>query len=163
MDELIKTFHIDWQLLIAQLVNFGIVLYVLYRFALKPLMKAMDKRSKAIAKSLEDAKRIETNLMMSNEERERNVLEAKKEASRIIESARTEGKKQAEETVDKAKDEVKAVIEDAKSQIQNEKEAMLEEVKQEVGDLVVKATEKVLGEVVDGKVDAELINKTMTK
>ena len=161
MDELIKTFHIDWKLLVAQIINFAIVLWVLYRFALKPLMKAMDKRSHEIAKSLDDAKKIESNLMMSNEEREAKIQEAKKEAAGIIESARGQGQKQAEEMIDKAKDEVKTVITEAKDQINNEKEVMLKEVKQEVGDLVVKTTKKVLVEVVDGKVDSDLIKKSL--
>ncbi len=163
MDELIKTFHIDWKLLVAQIVNFAIVFWVLYKFALKPLMKTMDKRSKDIEKSLEDAKKIESNLLMSDQEREEKIKIAKKEASAIIESARGQGQKQAEEMVEKAKEEVKTVITDAKSQINNEKQIMLKEVKQEVGDLVVKTTKKVLGEAVDGKVDSELIKKSLDK
>ena len=41
MDELVKTFHIDWKLIIAQTVNFTIVLGVLWYFAFKPLMKVI--------------------------------------------------------------------------------------------------------------------------
>ena len=62
MEELIQTFHIDWKLLIAQLINFAIVLFVLWKFAIKPLSKTMDKRTNDIEKSIDDAKKIEENL-----------------------------------------------------------------------------------------------------
>jgi F-type H+-transporting ATPase subunit b len=163
MDELIKIFHIDWRLLIAQLINFGIVLWVLYRFALKPLFKVMDKRSKEIEKSLEDAKKIETNLMMTEEEREKKIQTAKKEAHEIIEQAREQGNKQAQEMLEKAKSDVSLVITEAKNQIQSEKETMLKEVKTEVTELVIKSTKKILAETVDGKIDSQLIDKTLTE
>jgi len=159
MDELIKTFHIDWKLLTAQLVNFAIVVWVIYRFGLKPLMKVMDKRSQEIQKSLDDAKKIETNLMMSEQEREEKIQTAKKEASAIIEQARLHGQKQAEEMIDQAKTEVKTVINQAKEQIQSEKHKMLKEIKQEVGQLVISSTKKVLNEVMNSKIDQEIIKK----
>ena len=57
MDSLISTFHIDWHLIVAQLVNFAVVILVLWRFALKPLGKLMDERGQTIAGGLENAKK----------------------------------------------------------------------------------------------------------
>ena len=74
MQELITTFHIDWKLLIAQIVNFGLVLFVLWKFAIKPLSKVMADRSKEIEKSLDDAKQIRDNLTKSHEEREKIIF-----------------------------------------------------------------------------------------
>ena len=54
MDSLISTFHIDWHLIVAQLVNFAVVILVLWRFALKPLGKLMDERGQTIAGGLEN-------------------------------------------------------------------------------------------------------------
>ncbi|HLD27843.1 MAG TPA: F0F1 ATP synthase subunit B [Patescibacteria group bacterium] len=161
MDELIRTFHIDWKLLIAQLVNFAVVLWVLYRFAIKPLSKAMDKRSKEIAKSLEDAKKIETNLMMAEEEREKKIQAAKQEAHQIIEQAQAQGSRQAQEMLEQAKADVGRVVTEAKNQIKSEKETMLREVKTEVAELVVKSTRKILAETVDNKIDSKLIEQTL--
>ena len=56
MDSIISTFHIDWKIIIAQAVNFAIVLAVLYFFALKPLNKLMAERAEKIAKRVNDAK-----------------------------------------------------------------------------------------------------------
>ena len=84
MDELIKTFYIDWKLLIAQLVNFGIVLWVLYKFAIKPLSKTMDARTEEIEKSLEDAKKIEASLAQTETERQDKLDAAKKNTQKHI-------------------------------------------------------------------------------
>ncbi|MDP2587138.1 MAG: F0F1 ATP synthase subunit B [Candidatus Komeilibacteria bacterium] len=163
MEELIKTFHIDWKLLIAQLVNFGIVLLVIWKFALKPLNKVMDKRGKEIAKSLEDARAIEANLAKSEKEREERILAAKKEAQEIIETSRNQGKQQGQEIIESAKREVQTVIAAAKEQIANEKDRMIKEIKTEVSQLVVLTTKKVLTEVLDENLDSKMIENSLKK
>jgi len=161
MDELIKTFHIDWKLLIAQLVNFGIVLWVLYKFAIKPLSKTMDARTEEIEKSLEDAKKIEASLAQTETERQDKLDAAKKDAQEIIEKARQQGERQGKTMVDDAKREVQTVIAAAKEQIAQEKQSMLRELKAEVGTLVVKATAKVLEKVTTKEVDERLIEESL--
>ena len=61
MESIIKTFHIDWKLMIAQIINFAIVVGIIWYFAIRPLIKKMTERTKTIEKSLEDAKKIEEN------------------------------------------------------------------------------------------------------
>ncbi|MFA6304997.1 MAG: F0F1 ATP synthase subunit B [Patescibacteria group bacterium] len=163
MEELIKTFHIDWKLLVAQLVNFGIVLFVIWRFALKPLLKIMDKRTKEIEKSLADAHTIEDNLAKSEKAREEKILAAKKEAQEIIQAAREMGKTQGQDLVDSAKREVQTVIAAAKEQIAGEKDKMLLEVKTEVGQLVIMGAKKILSEVVDEKTNGQIIDNILKK
>ena len=55
MDSLITTFHIDWKMIIAQLINFVVVFFVLYRYALKPLAKLMEERGTTIEDGLKNA------------------------------------------------------------------------------------------------------------
>lgn len=163
MEELIKTFHIDWKLIIAQVINFAIVLIVLWRYALKPLVAIMDKRSKEIAKSLEDAHIIEENLATSHIKSEEMLLKAKKEALEIIESSRMQGHKQGQELVEKAKEEVNQVIVEAKNQIILEKEKMLKEVKTEVSGLAVASAMKILEEVAGEKLDEKIAAKVLSR
>ena len=163
MDALISTFNIDWKLLIAQLVNFGIVFFVVYKFALKPVMKLMDKRSREIAKSLDDAKAIEENLAKSQKDKDAVILSAKKEATAIVEESRKQGQKQAQEIVEGAKAEVQFIIKEAKEQIVQEKDKMLVEVKTEVADLVVEASKKVLADLADEKLDGKISAKSLSQ
>jgi len=161
MDELIKTFHIDWKLLIAQLVNFGIVLFVLYKFAVKPLSKVMDKRARDIEKSLEDAKKIEENLAKIERERDERIMVAKKEAQEIIEKSRKQGQIQGQQMVDEAKGEVQTIIAAAKEQIVQEKNQMLKDVKSEVSELVIMATKKILEKTINKEIDEKIVEESL--
>ncbi|MBI5037833.1 MAG: F0F1 ATP synthase subunit B [Candidatus Kerfeldbacteria bacterium] len=162
MEELVQTFHIDWKLLIAQLINFGIVLAVLYFFALKPLLKIMNKRSSDIEQSLTDAKRIEEQLKSAEVEKEKIVTEAKKEAQIIAAQAVAEAEKIREAKVHQTREEMERMTERAKQEIASEKDQMLKEAKQELADLVVTASAKVIGKELDAKTHHTLIQNTIT-
>lgn len=161
MDEFIKTFHVDWKLLVAQLVNFGIVLFIVWRFALKPLMKMMTARSQEIAKSLDDAKRIEKELAETERLKEERLITAKKEAQSIIEQASAEAEKIRTAKVDQTKREMEDIVAKTKQQIVGEKEQMMVEVRQEIGGLVIAATEKVISRKLDAETDRALIEETI--
>ena len=159
MDSLIETFHIDVKILISQIINFAIVFAVLYYFALKPLLKNMNERSKKIEKSLSDAERIEEALKKAEEERKEILSRAKKEAGVIVEQAAMHAEVKKNEMLERAKEEIGQVINKEKEKIRTEKEQVLKELKAEVTSLVIAVTEKVLGEKVDDKIDQNLIKK----
>ncbi len=161
MNEIIETFHVDYKMLIAQAVNFAIILGVLYKFAYGPMVKHMDARSKLIEKGLEDAKSAGEKLAAAAKEREDKILQAKKEARQIIEDAQLQAEKSKGEIVDQARVESEKVVEQAKEQIKNEKEKMIVEVKKEIGTLVIAATTKIIGEEIDEDKNAKLIAKTI--
>ncbi len=161
MEGLVQTFHIDWKLMIAQLVNFGIVLAVLYYFALKPLMKMMNKRSSDIEQSLENAKKVEEELRAADAKKEQVITEAKKEAQIIAANASKEAEKLREEKLHQTRTEMEKLATRAKEEIQSEKEQMLREAKQELADLVVTASSKVIGKEVDAQTNKALIEKTI--
>ncbi len=151
MEEIIQTFHIDWKMLLAQVINFGIVVFVLYKFAYRPLLKHMNERTETIERGLEDAKKAQEKLEEADKDKEEKLKKAKKEALAILEEAGRQAEKNKETMVTEAREEAGKVVEQAKKQIELEKEKMLKEMKQEVGELVVQATEK----VVKGKLSEE--------
>ena len=161
MDSLIETFHIDWRLLIAQIVNFSIVFAVLYWFAFKPLARVMAERTSKIAKGLDDAKRVEEKLAQTQAEFNKAVALAKKQANAILEKAAAEGETRKKEMILKAKEEIGAIINQEKQKMQAEKAVTLKEIKKEVADLVVAAVEKVLDKKMDEKKDKEIIRKVI--
>jgi len=159
MDNLIETFHLDLKLLIAQAINFAIVIAVLYFFALKPLMRTMKDRSVKIEKSLEDAKKIEEKLNKTETDYKEELAKAKKEALTILEKAQAQAEDKKQEMIDKAKIEIGQIINDEKATMQTEKAATLKAIKSEVAGLVISSVEKVLGKKMDAKEDKELIKK----
>lgn len=146
MESIISTFHIDWKIIIAQMVNFGVVFTVLYIFALKPLSKLMAERSEKISKGIDDAKTNATLLEKTQTEYDLALANAKSEANKIFQ----EGKKEAESKkalmLEDAKKEVALVIENGKKTLEAEKVKMVEDAKKEIISLAMRATEKLLGE-----------------
>lgn len=167
MDEVIKTFHIDWKLMIAQLINLGIVVFVLWKFAVKPLTKLMEKRSKDIEQSLKDAKKIEENLAKSEAEKENKLKQARKEAQVIIEKANQQGDMQSKQMIEETRTEVQNMIATTKDQIAQEKQKMLKEARSDLGSLVIDATKKILektgGKEIDEKIVADSLHHLQNK
>ena len=161
MESIIQTFHIDWKLIIAQIVNFTIVVFVLWFFALKPLAQKMSERTQSIEKSLEEAKIISENMKKSEEEKAKIVHEARRESQKIIEESKFIALAEREKNIQETTSQVQKVVLDGKKQIAVEKEKMIEEVKNEALDLVILATSKILEEVVDKKVDQKLVHKVL--
>lgn len=157
----ISTLGLNGKLFVAQLVNFSVIAFVLWKWAWKPLVKLMDERSARIEKSLDDAKRIEEELKKTHERREQILLESKKEAKSILETATKNTETLRAEMVGKARSETEKIVADAKLAIAHEKEKMLTEVKAHVADLVIMASERVLREKIDSKKDKELIEVTV--
>ncbi|MDO8659237.1 MAG: F0F1 ATP synthase subunit B [Candidatus Parcubacteria bacterium] len=144
MDSIITTFHIDWKIIIAQMVNFAIVFVVLYIFALKPLSKLMKERSEKIAKGIDDAKNNALVLEKTAKEYEDVLAKARIEANNIFQSGKKEAETKKTQMLEEAKAEVAGIIENGKKTLENEKTKMVEEAKKEIVSLAMLATEKLL-------------------
>lgn len=161
MESIIETFHVDVKLLLAQMINFAIVFCVLYFFALKPLMKVLAERNEKIEKSLKDAKEIESKLASTEDDYNKKIAEAKKEALVLIEEAKKISEEKREQGIKKAKEEIGEIINKEKEKMQAEKAETLKEIRKEIADLITISLEKVLAEGMDVKRDGELIKKAV--
>ena len=163
MDSLISTFHLDWKLMLAQVVNFAIVFAVLYIFALKPLKKLMDERSKTIQGGLDNAEKQKELLAVSKSEYDAVLAKAKKEANDMLQVVRKEGEELRSEMLEKSKSESDKVLSAGIAKFEEEKKRMLTEAKNEIVSIVMSATESVLGKAVDQKVEAKLVEESLTE
>jgi F-type H+-transporting ATPase subunit b len=161
MEELISTFHIEWQLILAQLVNFAIVLFVLWKFAYKPILKTLNDRTKKIEKGVKDAEAAKKKLEEVSLEEKEIMRKARIEAQEVIKKAEDMAKAEAGNIAVEAKKQTEKMIADAQKSIEQEKGKMMAEVKSEIAGLVVAATEKIIGEKLDEKKDKELIEKSL--
>lgn len=161
MNELISTFHIDWKLIIAQLFNFAIVLFVLKKFAYGPMIKLMTERGEKIEKGIKDAENAGVKLAEIVEKEKAVLVEARKAAQEIVSSAEAVAVKNKEEIIAEAKMQSEKILEDGAKKIEMQKRQMFVEIKAEIADLVVAATGKLMGEKIDAKKDADLIAKSI--
>lgn len=155
MEELIETFHIDWKLMIAQIINFGLVFFVLYLIAAKPLSKLMKERTGEITKGLDDAKKNAEVLKATSAEYEKTMAKARAEANDFFEKGKKEAEAKKAEILAQAQKEMQATIEQGKKVLEAEKIKMISEAKNEVANLVLKATEKVLASPIGEQPRAE--------
>ncbi len=161
--ELLSNLGINGKLLLAQIVNFFVLLWVLKRFAYKPVLEALEERRDKIEKGLADAEKSQKKLIEIEEKEKKILAKARSEAQKIVEQAEQQAKKNQEEILKDANRRVEKSVEDANKKIEEEKNKMLSEVKSEVAKLVALATEKVVGEKINEEKDREIIDSVIKK
>jgi F-type H+-transporting ATPase subunit b len=142
-----ETLGIQWPKLIAQFVNFAIVLFVLWRFAYKPVFKLLESRRQKIADSVANADRIKVQLAETESEGKRVLAEAGDQAAKLIEDARAAAARVSEAETQKAIAAAEQIIAKAREAAAQDHARMLAELKREVGRLVVQTTATVTGKV----------------
>jgi len=146
---------------IAQLINFGILLLIFWKWILPGVTKAMQDRTERIQKSLTDAERIEKEKKEFETWRQTEMNKARQEASSIITGAQTEAVNTKNQILLSAKSEQQKLVDQAKSQIESEKNRSIMEAKTELADLVTNAAEKILRKKLDTHADQLLIKESL--
>ncbi|MFA6076666.1 MAG: F0F1 ATP synthase subunit B [Candidatus Paceibacterota bacterium] len=144
MNEFIATFHIDWKLMIAQIINFALVFVVFYLLAAKPLSKLMKDRTQEIQTGLTNAKDNAVLLEKTQKEYDEIIRKARNEANTVFQTGKKEAEAKKTAMIEEAKIEVASIIENGKKSLQAEKIKAVEEAKKDIAILSLKAAEKVL-------------------
>ena len=131
-------------LIIWQLIGFLALLFLLMKFAWKPILAALDEREKSIEDALKSAEITRNEMANLKAENEKILEEAKIERDQMLLKATETAKQIVEEAKEKALAEGAKMIENAKVAIETEKKAALEEVKVQVGVLSLNIAEKLL-------------------
>lgn len=156
-----ELFGLNWKLFIAQLVNFGIILFVLWKWVFGPVGKKLQERTDKIEKSLQQAKEIEEKHRAAEQHRIMEIEKARKEAGEIVEKAQKAANQTKEQIMAEAKQASEKLIEQTKQQLADEKNKLLREVREEAANLVVLATEKLLRSKLDPHKDAQIIKESL--
>jgi len=146
---------------IAQLINFGVLLLIFWKWILPGVTKAMQTRTERIEKSLMDADRIEKEKKEFETWRQTEMGKARQEASSIVTAAQTEAGKAKQVILDQTKSDQQKLVDQAKAQIESEKNKSVMEAKTELADLVTNATEKILRKKLDAHADQQLIKESL--
>ncbi len=147
--------------MIAQAINFAIVFFVIWRFAIRPIKKLMDERTATIDKGLADAKVQAEILARTETEYQAMLTQARKESQEIAAKDKKEREIEHAKETEKTRAEVARMIEEGRKQIELDKNKMMTEIKSEVADLVIASTEKVLGKAVTPHLDKEIVKETI--
>jgi len=159
MNQLLTTFGIDWKLLLAQMVNFAILLYVLKRFAYTPLLKMLQDRQNIVRKGLEDAQNAEKNLNAATADAQVIHEDAHKKALALLEETNAQGKlliSQAKEQGIAEKDHILKTAEKAIADMQEKSDYA---VKEKAVEYIMSTVRSILGEEIDSAMNGRIIHK----
>jgi F-type H+-transporting ATPase subunit b len=160
MGETIEALGINWPKLIAQTVNFSIVLFVLWRWAYKPILALLEQRRQQIADSVANADKIKEELAKTEAARQAILSQANIQANQLIVEARAAAARIQEVETQKAIAAAEQIVSKAREATTLDHARMLTELKHEIGRLVVQTTAAVAGKVLTADDQRRLVEET---
>lgn len=142
----IAALGIDWKILVAQLVNFLIIYFLLNKFAFKPLSKMLEVRRKRVEESVNVAQKIEKEREELDTKVKQILAKARDDAQRIVSKTQASIKEEQARMRAHTEAQTAKMLSDAKDQINAMKKQTKSELTREIGMLVVKATERIIEE-----------------
>ena len=134
----------DFGLLFWMVLSFAILLFILKKFAWKPVLKMIKEREESIAQQLDAAKAAKEQMEQLNAENEKIMKQARAEREEMLREAKATKDKIVAEAQDAAKIEADKIISAARAEIQAEKDAAMAELSEKVGQLSIEIAEKIL-------------------
>jgi len=145
--------------LVAQMVVFFILWWVVAKFIWPPLVKALDERAKKIADGLAAADKGKAELELANKRVEQALTEARNEGAQRIADAEKRAQMSAEEIKQNAQAEAARIIAQAKAEAEQQTVRARESLRDQVAVLAVKGAEQILKREVNAQVHADLLNQ----
>ena len=145
--------------LVAQMVVFFILWWVVAKFIWPPLLMALDERAKKIADGLAAADKGKAELELANKRVEQALTEARNEGAQRIADAEKRAQMSAEEIKQNAQAEAARIIAQAKAEAEQQTVRARESLRDQVATLAVKGAEQILKREVNAQVHADLLNQ----
>lgn len=159
--EALQPLGLDPALLVAYLINFVILLFLLRLFAYKPILKMLAERKQKIQDSLEEADKVRQEAEVQRAEFQGELEDARKTSQEAAARAAQETEKMREAILVEARQEAEQIREQAHQQVEVERQQAMSELQRQAVDLAVDLTRKVLGETVavDEQAQRQLIRQ----
>jgi len=149
-----------WQFAV-QLVAFLIFIWLLWRFAVGPIVKVLDERQDRIRESMASAERMQQELKATHARNEEVLLEARREAQEILATARQNGEQMIARARDEANAQAETYLTRAQETMRQETEQARVQLRNEVADLATLAASRIIRKELDPKTQARLIEETL--
>jgi F-type H+-transporting ATPase subunit b len=141
----VEKLGINWGLLIAQIFNVVLLVWLLTRFLYQPVLNMLNERTRRIQESLRDADQVKEQLANAKQDYDAELARARQEASAILAQAQERAKLQEVEIIAQARQEADRIRSDAREQAVQEREQLLRDLKNQMADLVTATASRVLG------------------
>ena len=147
--------------LIAQIINFAILLGLLYLVAYKPVMRILDERSRKVKESMEQTELIKQQAEQAEEEVKKQLEAAGREGQEIVARAVRSGEEVRQKAQQEAKQDAESLIARAQGEIQRERDEAIGDLRKEFADLTILAAGQVIDRSLDKEAHRQLIEKVL--
>ncbi|OIP64930.1 MAG: ATP synthase F0 subunit B [Candidatus Yonathbacteria bacterium CG10_big_fil_rev_8_21_14_0_10_43_136] len=146
MEQILDVFGINWKLLVVQMINFGLLLLVLYIFLYKPVLAMVDVRRKKIERAIQDAEEADRQLGEAEAEKARIIREATMKGDDIIDSAKKHAETSEITIMKDAHQKAVHLLNEAERRTARDREEMIQKAEREVARMAVLSAEKILSQ-----------------
>ncbi len=160
VNDIAQRFGVDWPHLIAQIISFSIVAFLLYKFAYQRVLATLEERRQRIAEGLANADKIKQELEQAEVKRQEILAQANEQANRLIEEARNAAAQVRERETQRAIAAAEEIINKAREAADLDHARMLADLKRELGHLVVSTAAMVTGKVLTQDDQRRLVEET---
>ncbi|RYG53988.1 MAG: ATP synthase F0 subunit B [Chitinophagaceae bacterium] len=144
------------------LLAFLIVLFILKKFAWKPIITGLNDREAKIAESIASAERVKLEMAQLKSENENLLAKAREERAAMLKEAKEIKDKMIGDAREEAKVQAAKIVTDAQASINNQKMAAMIDIKNQVGKMVVEVSEKILRRELSNKAEQETFIRQLT-
>jgi F-type H+-transporting ATPase subunit b len=160
IEQIARTFGVDWPHLIAQTISFSIVCALLYWLAYRPVLQMLEARRQQIALGLANAEKIRAELAKTESQRQEVLAQAHAQAKTIVQDARAAAARVEAQETQRAVAAAEDIVAKAHEAAERERARMLAELRREVGRLVLQTTAAVTGKVLTADDQRRLAEET---
>jgi F-type H+-transporting ATPase subunit b len=148
-------------LLLAQVINFVVVLIALRLFLYKPVLEMLDRRAQRVREGMEAAETSKEQAAQADQEVARQLEEARRQGQALVAQTQEAASRIQDEAREQARREADTMLERARSEIQLERDQAIAELRREFADLTMEAAEKVVGQSLDRQTHRRLIDEVL--
>ncbi len=153
--------QVDPGLYVWTIIIFLALLFLLMKFAWKPLLAMLEKREDNIRQALLDAEKARAELVNVKEDTEKLLSEARNESQAIVTAGKKNAERMKDEIIEKAQSKSDSLLDEVKKQIQIEKERAIADVKAEVVNLSMEIAQKLIKKNLSKEDNLKLINDSI--
>lgn len=163
MDKAVEALGLNLPQLIAQVVNFFVLLFILRLVAYKPILKMLDERKQRIAEGLNAAEIARAEAATAQANIQAQLDTARKEGQEIVANAQNIATRIQADAREQSQKDREAALDRARVEIQQERDRAIASLRGEFADITVSAAEKVINQSLDRQAHQRVIDETLAE
>ncbi len=155
--------QIDWLTVVAQIVNFLVLVWLLKRFLYGPVVRVMTAREQRIAQRLDEASQREAQAVAAREDYQSRQAELERDREELLKAARDEVRAQRQAMLEEAREEVAAQRTRWRDELARERDDFLKALRRQITESAVAVARRALAGLSDARLEAQAVRVFLRK